>query len=238
MAQVRQSMPESGRGLQVKVRIPNMAQVRQSRPYSGLGLQVQVLTTFRVAPSSLGSEYLTLWYIRLLGKLNLNSHCARPVPQIISTIKWIRTCRLSKKKELSLFHLRDGPASGEEARPRLTSSEIAATCAPTAVAAAGSDSIANTTSHAATSSAGDSLTRGRVPGSMDPAAATAVGAQVARERERYGARERERDGKRESERRRERVYREKAREREAGAEKRERRVLGCRPHHCTRVPRS
>ena len=35
-----------------------MAQVRQSKPDSGLGLQVEVLTTFCVAPSSLGSGWL------------------------------------------------------------------------------------------------------------------------------------------------------------------------------------
>jgi len=35
--------------------------------------------------------------VRLPGKGNSNSHGARPVHQIISMIKWIRTRRLSKK---------------------------------------------------------------------------------------------------------------------------------------------
>jgi len=39
--------------------------------------------------------------IRLPGKGNSNSHGARPVHQIISMIKWIRTSRLSIKNSLS-----------------------------------------------------------------------------------------------------------------------------------------
>ena len=39
--------------------------------------------------------------IRLPGKGNSNSHGARPVHQIISMIKWIRTSRLSINKSLS-----------------------------------------------------------------------------------------------------------------------------------------
>ena len=39
---------------------------------------------------------------RLPGKGNLNSHGARPVNQIISMIKWIRTSRLSIQNSLSL----------------------------------------------------------------------------------------------------------------------------------------
>jgi len=40
--------------------------------------------------------------IRLPGKGNSNSHDARPVHQIISLTKWIRTSRLSIKNSLSL----------------------------------------------------------------------------------------------------------------------------------------
>ena len=50
MAHARQSRPDSGLGLQVKVRRPNMAHVRQSKSESGLGLQVKVLSTFCVGP--------------------------------------------------------------------------------------------------------------------------------------------------------------------------------------------
>ena len=39
--------------------------------------------------------------VRLPGKGNSNSHGARPVHQIITTIKWIRTSRLSIKNSLS-----------------------------------------------------------------------------------------------------------------------------------------
>ena len=39
--------------------------------------------------------------IRLPGKGDSNSHGARPVHQIISMIKWIRTSRLTMKKSLS-----------------------------------------------------------------------------------------------------------------------------------------
>jgi len=41
--------------------------------------------------------------IRLPGKGNSNSHGARPVHQIISMIKWIRTSRLAIKNSLSLI---------------------------------------------------------------------------------------------------------------------------------------
>ena len=41
--------------------------------------------------------------IRLPGKGNSNSHGARPVHLIITTIKWIRTSRLSIKNSLSLL---------------------------------------------------------------------------------------------------------------------------------------
>jgi len=41
-------------------------------------------------------------YTRLPGKGNPNSHGARPVHQIISMIKWIRTSRLSIKNSLSV----------------------------------------------------------------------------------------------------------------------------------------
>ena len=40
--------------------------------------------------------------VRLPGKGNSNSHGARPVHLIITTIKWIRTSRLSIKNSLSL----------------------------------------------------------------------------------------------------------------------------------------
>ena len=40
--------------------------------------------------------------VRLPGEGNSNSHCARPVYPIITTIKWIRTSRLSIKNSLSL----------------------------------------------------------------------------------------------------------------------------------------
>jgi len=40
--------------------------------------------------------------VRLPGKWNSNSHGARPVHLIITTIKWIRTSRLSIKNSLSL----------------------------------------------------------------------------------------------------------------------------------------
>ena len=40
--------------------------------------------------------------VRLPGKGDSNSHGARPVHQIISMIKWIRTSRLSIKNSLSL----------------------------------------------------------------------------------------------------------------------------------------
>ena len=36
--------------------LPNMAHTRQSRPDSGLGLQVKVLHTVQVVPSSLGGQ--------------------------------------------------------------------------------------------------------------------------------------------------------------------------------------
>ena len=39
--------------------------------------------------------------VRLPGKGNLNSHCARPVHLIITMIKWIRTSRLSIEESLS-----------------------------------------------------------------------------------------------------------------------------------------
>ena len=39
--------------------------------------------------------------VRLPEKGNSNSHGARPVHLIITMIKWIRTCRLLKKKSLS-----------------------------------------------------------------------------------------------------------------------------------------
>jgi len=39
--------------------------------------------------------------VRLLGKGNSNSHGARPVHQIITMIKWIRTSRLPIKNSLS-----------------------------------------------------------------------------------------------------------------------------------------
>ena len=39
--------------------------------------------------------------VRLPGKGNLKSHGARPVYQIITMIKWIRSSRLSIKKSLS-----------------------------------------------------------------------------------------------------------------------------------------
>ena len=43
---------------------------------------------------------------RLPGKGNSNSHGARPVHPIITTIKWFRTSRLSTKNSLSAFGLR------------------------------------------------------------------------------------------------------------------------------------
>ena len=45
--------------------------------------------------------------VRLPGKVNSDSHGARPVHLIITMIKWIRTIRLSMKKSLSVsFRLR------------------------------------------------------------------------------------------------------------------------------------
>ena len=41
--------------------------------------------------------------IRLPGKRNPNSHSARPVHQIISMMKWIRTSGLAVKNSLSSF---------------------------------------------------------------------------------------------------------------------------------------
>jgi len=69
---------------------------------------------FRVWGDHLGLEALLErfehWYlrldlrkvdIRLSGKGNSNSHGARPVHQIISMIKWVRTSRLSIKNSPS-----------------------------------------------------------------------------------------------------------------------------------------
>ena len=47
--------------------------------------------------------------IRLPGKTNSYSHGARPVHQIISMIKWIRTRRLSIKTSLSAGRRGPGP---------------------------------------------------------------------------------------------------------------------------------
>ena len=49
--------------------------------------------------------------IRLSGKVNSNSHGARPVHQSISMIKWIRTSRLSMKTSFSFctFYLMPSP---------------------------------------------------------------------------------------------------------------------------------
>jgi hypothetical protein len=43
-------------------------------------------------------------YELVLGTGNSDSHGARPVQQIISVIKWIRTSRLSTQNSLSLHH--------------------------------------------------------------------------------------------------------------------------------------
>jgi len=50
----------------------------------------------------LGSHKTRKVDVRLPGKGNSNSHGARPVYQIISMIKWIRTSRLSIKNSFSL----------------------------------------------------------------------------------------------------------------------------------------
>jgi len=65
------------------------------------------ITCFRYKAT--GQRYKAIWkYIRLSGKDirlpekgNSNFHGARPVHQIISTIKWIQTRRLSTKNSLS-----------------------------------------------------------------------------------------------------------------------------------------
>ena len=62
--------------------------------------------THQIAKSRARQSF-TSWHprkvdIRLPGKGNSNSHGARPVHQIISMIKWIRTSRLSIKHSLSL----------------------------------------------------------------------------------------------------------------------------------------
>jgi hypothetical protein len=51
-----------------------------------------------LGPSLIGSKS----QVRLPAKGNSSSHGARPVHQIISTMKWIRTSRLSINNSLSL----------------------------------------------------------------------------------------------------------------------------------------
>ena len=51
-----------------------------------------------LGPSSIGSKI----HVRLPGKANSSSHGARPVHQIISMLKCIRTSRLSINNSLSL----------------------------------------------------------------------------------------------------------------------------------------
>ena len=57
--------------------------------------------------------------VRLPGKENTNSHGARPVHLIITTMKWIRTSRLSTENFLSSLHVGFGVSTGN---PRSTSS--------------------------------------------------------------------------------------------------------------------
>jgi len=57
-------------------------------------------------------------YIRLPGKGNSNSHGARPVHRIISTITWIRTSRLSMKNSLWRAGSVDGGRDGRGAARR------------------------------------------------------------------------------------------------------------------------
>ena len=55
--------------------------------------------------------------IRLPGKGTSNSYGTRPVHQIISTIKWIRTSRLSIKNSLSLSDWPASPPSHTDPNP-------------------------------------------------------------------------------------------------------------------------
>ena len=55
----------------------------------------KITTSYKVPPAS---RKVAIW---LPGKENSNSHGARPVHQIISMIKWIRTSRFSLKNSLS-----------------------------------------------------------------------------------------------------------------------------------------
>ena len=64
---------------------------------------------------------------RLPGKGISNSHGARPVHQIVSMIRWIRTSRLSINQSLSLYHgdvasldVGEGDAQGVEDGERFT----------------------------------------------------------------------------------------------------------------------
>jgi len=51
------------------------------------------------------------------GNLNSNSHGAKPVHQIISTIKWIRTSKMPIKNSLSLSLSNEGPKGGGTRAP-------------------------------------------------------------------------------------------------------------------------
>ena len=55
----------------------------------------------RPPPLSRVVKYYRKVDVRLPGKGNSNSHSARPVHLIITTIKWIRTSRLSIQNSLS-----------------------------------------------------------------------------------------------------------------------------------------
>jgi len=80
---------------------------------SGLGIRTGgglIRLTFTVytccAGGASGVRFHVSWLfrkvnVRLLGKGNSNSHGARPVHQIISVTKWIRTSRLPIKNSLS-----------------------------------------------------------------------------------------------------------------------------------------
>jgi len=57
--------------------------------------------TSLIRKRTLLGEVLLLDHVRAPGKGNSNSHGARPVHQIITMIKWIRTSRLSIKNSLS-----------------------------------------------------------------------------------------------------------------------------------------